>query len=54
MDDELKRYLDAMMAKINDGQELILNRITSLAKDFQNTKEFWLATRWSHPDAGLI
>ncbi|HSU04521.1 MAG TPA: hypothetical protein VLI93_03025 [Acetobacteraceae bacterium] len=40
MDEELKRYLDAMMAKINDGHEAILNRITSLERDFQNTKEF--------------
>ena len=44
MDDELKRYLDEMQARlmqqINDGNELIINRLSSLEKDFANTKEF--------------
>ena len=40
MDEELKRYLDAMMHKINDGHERVLDRIASLERDFQNTKEF--------------
>jgi hypothetical protein len=44
MDDELKRYLDAMqtrlMQQINDGQERILNRLSTLERDFVNTKDF--------------
>lgn len=40
MDEELKRYLDAMMHKINDGQERLPDRIASLQRDFQNAKEF--------------
>jgi hypothetical protein len=44
MDDELKRYLDAMQARImqqiNDVQERILNRLTTLEKDFLNTRDF--------------
>jgi hypothetical protein len=55
MDDELKRYLDAMqshlteqmdaletrlMQKINNGHERILDRLATLEKDFMNTKDF--------------
>lgn len=44
MDEELKRYLDEMQARLmqqmNDGHELILNRLSSLEKDFANTKDF--------------
>ena len=40
MDDELKRYLDAMMQQINNGHERILNRLSALEKDFMNTKDF--------------
>jgi hypothetical protein len=44
MDEELKRYLDDMQARlmqqINDGNELIINRLSSLEKDFANTKYF--------------
>ena len=40
MDDETRRYLDAMMARINDQFERVLNRIGALEQDFQNTKGF--------------
>ena len=44
MDDELKRYLDTMqtrlMQQINDGHERILDRFSTLEKDFMNTKDF--------------
>jgi hypothetical protein len=55
MDDELKRYLDAMqsqlmqqmdaletrlMQKTNNGHERILDRLTTLEKDFLNTRDF--------------
>ena len=44
MDDELKRYLDTMqtrlMQQINDGHESILDRFSTLEKDFMNTKDF--------------
>lgn len=42
MDEELRRYLDAMLRKITDGQKIILKRLTSLERDFQNTKGFLL------------
>jgi hypothetical protein len=40
MDDELKRYLDAMIQQINNGHERILDRLSTLEKDFMNTKDF--------------
>ena len=44
MDDELKRYLDAMqtrlMEQFNDGHERILDRLSTLENDFMNTKDF--------------
>jgi hypothetical protein len=44
MDDELRAHLEAMegriMAKINDGQERIVNRLSALERDFTNTKGF--------------
>ncbi len=44
MDEEAKRYLDAMearlTARINDYSERMLNRLASLEQDFQNTKGF--------------
>lgn len=44
MDEELKAYLDSLKAdligRINEGNERILNRLTTLEQDFQNTKDF--------------
>ena len=51
MDDELRTYLDAMRSEsneafakmrgeFNDAQERLLNRLTSLDQNFQNTKGF--------------
>jgi hypothetical protein len=44
MEDELRAHLEAMegriMAKINDGQERIVNRLSALERDFTNTKGF--------------
>jgi hypothetical protein len=40
MDDELKRYLDTMMQKMNGGHERILDRLSTLEKDFRDTKDF--------------
>jgi len=44
MDEDLKAYLEAMerriMAKINDGHERIVNRLSALERDFTNTKGF--------------
>jgi len=40
LDEELRDYLDAMLVKINDGQERLLNRMASLEQDFINTKGF--------------
>lgn len=44
MDEELKQYLDEMQARlmqqINDGNELVINRLSSLEKDFANPKDF--------------
>ena len=40
MDEELRAYLDAMRSEFNDAQERLLNRITGLEQDFQNTKGF--------------
>ena len=40
MDDELRKYLDGMMAQINGQFERVLNRLTAVERDFQNTKNF--------------
>jgi len=44
MDEELRKYLEAMegrlTARMNDQHESVLNRLTSLEGDFQNTKGF--------------
>lgn len=42
MDEELRAYLDAMRREINDAQERLLDRMTALEHDFQNTKGFLL------------
>ncbi len=42
MDDETEAYLDAMMARINNQSERILDEIGTLKSDFQNTKGFLL------------
>ena len=42
MDEELKAYLDAMRREINDAQERVLNKLTTLEADFANTKDFLL------------
>ena len=40
MDEELRAYLDAMRRELNDAQERLLNRLTSLEHEFQNAKGF--------------
>jgi hypothetical protein len=44
MDADLRAHLEAMegriMAKINDGQERIINRLSSIERGFTNTKGF--------------
>jgi hypothetical protein len=40
MDEDLKAYLDNMMAQITGKLERVLDRVGSLERDFQNTKEF--------------
>ena len=44
MDEELRSYLDAMesrlMARLNNSEERILNRLASVERDFSNTKDF--------------
>ena len=44
MDDETKAFLVAMearlMARMNDQHERLINAMTSLRRDFQNTKGF--------------
>ncbi len=42
VDDETEAYLDAMMARINNQSERILDEIGTLKSDFQNTKGFLL------------
>lgn len=61
MDEELQRYLEGMeerlMARMNDQIERVLNRIGSLERDFQNSKDFLLGDtlvsgrRWLDLDA---
>ena len=45
MDDELRKYLDGMMAQINGQFERVLNRLTAVERDFQNTKNFLVGRR---------
>jgi uncharacterized protein (DUF1778 family) len=44
MDEELRGYLEAMegrlTARMNDQHERVLNRLASIERDFQNTKDF--------------
>jgi hypothetical protein len=44
MDEELRGYLAAMegrlMARFNNSEERILNRLASVERDFQNSKNF--------------
>jgi hypothetical protein len=40
MEGRLMAMEGRLMAKINDGQERILNRLVSLERDFMNTKGF--------------
>nr|WP_294550939.1 hypothetical protein [uncultured Rhodopila sp.] len=42
MDDETKAAFAEMMARMNDGFERVLNEISTLKTDFQNTKGFLL------------
>ena len=46
MDEELRIYLEAMegrlMARLNNSEERILNRLTTMETDAQNTKGFLL------------
>lgn len=42
MDEELRKYLDGMMAQINDKFEQMLDEMGTLRTDFQNTKGFLL------------
>ena len=37
MDDDTKRALDALMTRMNDGFEQVLNRLDALERDFANT-----------------
>lgn len=59
MDDDLKAYLDGMMAQINDKFEQVFDRLGSLEHDFQNTKEFLVGDslvsgrRWLNSEARL-
>ena len=59
LDDELKAYLDGMMTQINDKFERVLDRVGSLERDFQNTKEFLVGDalvtgrRWLDSEARL-
>ncbi len=52
MDEELRKYLDGMMAQINGQHERVLNRLTAIERDFSNTKGFLigdalvLGSRW--------
>jgi hypothetical protein len=39
-DDELRRFLEAIMARLNNSEERILNRLAALELDFVNTKGF--------------
>ncbi len=40
MDDETREAFATMMARMNDQHERLIERINSLAHDFQNTKGF--------------
>jgi hypothetical protein len=43
MDEEPRRYPDAMMQRINGQFERVLDRLHALETDFQNTKGFLVA-----------
>jgi hypothetical protein len=40
MDDETRAAFEALMARMNDQHERLINMITSLQTDFSNTKGF--------------
>lgn len=42
MDEELRSYLDAMLAEIVSRQGMVLDKLWVLERDFQNTREFLL------------
>ena len=42
MDEDLQKYLDGMMAQINDKFERMLDEMSTLRSDFQNSKAFLL------------
>lgn len=43
MDEELRAYLDEMRINFNNAQERLLNRLSALEQDFQNTKSFLIS-----------
>ena len=40
MDDEIQHAFDALLSRMNEGFERVLNRLEALEKDFTNTKGF--------------
>jgi hypothetical protein len=42
MDEETKAYLDKMTGQMNNGFERLLDQMSTLRGDFQNTKSFLL------------
>jgi hypothetical protein len=42
MDEETKTYLDKMTGQMNNGFERLLDQMSTLRADFQNTKSFLL------------
>jgi len=42
MDEETKTYLDKMTGQMNNGFERLLDHMSTLRADFQNTKSFLL------------
>jgi hypothetical protein len=63
MDEELRRYLEAMesrlMARMNDNQERVIERLANLERDFTNSKGFLiedaliLGRRWADLEARI-
>lgn len=45
MDDELRRHLDAMMAKLNANHERVLDRLTAIEGDIRNLRSEHSVTR---------
>jgi len=45
MDEELRVYLDAMTARINDGQERVLDRVTILTNRIERVERAVLASQ---------